>query len=157
MMRSGSILFLGLTACASSGSRAADQAELLTLHEEQRTAHLEKRADLLVASQADSLISISRGNVSVTDSAAVRAMFQSYFDQVEFHAWDDAAPPIVRISPDGQMAYVIVQKRVHLSPADSTKSGETERTMYAWLAVYEKRDGNWRMTAIASTDRPDRN
>jgi hypothetical protein len=25
----------------------------------------------------------------------------------------------------------------------------------AWLAVYEKLDGEWRLMAIASTDRPD--
>jgi hypothetical protein len=26
---------------------------------------------------------------------------------------------------------------------------------YGWLSVYEKIDGRWRMTAIASTERPD--
>jgi hypothetical protein len=30
-----------------------------------------------------------------------------------------------------------------------------QRVRYAWLSVYEKIDGQWRMTAIASTERPD--
>jgi hypothetical protein len=32
---------------------------------------------------------------------------------------------------------------------------QAERTRFAWMSVYEKQGGEWRMTAIASTDRPD--
>src|SRR5918999_6360229 len=45
--------------------RAADHAELLRLHERQRTAHLQRRADWLVGEWADSLFSVSGGRVSV--------------------------------------------------------------------------------------------
>ena len=62
---------------------------------------------------------------------------------------------MIHISPDGQMAYVIVQKRVHLTSPDSTGATVAERVRYAWLSVYEKQDGKWRLSAIASTDRPD--
>ena len=72
-----------------------------------------------------------------------------------FQAWDDFVPPRIRISPDGQMAYVIVQKRVHLTTRGAGGSTEAERTRYAWLSVYEKQGRQWRLTAIASTDRPD--
>ena len=156
-------VLLGLAACGGSGNREAgrdadgeaDRAELLRLHALQRTAHLEKRAELLVAPHADSVFSISRGVVSVDRPAESRAMFQSYFDRVTFRAWDDAAPPVVRVSPDGQMAYVIVQKRVHLTAPDSTGAPRSQRTWFAWLEVYEKRGGRWALTAIASTERPD--
>jgi len=53
------------------------------------------------------------------------------------------------------MAYVVVQKRVHLTSRNASGATETERTRFAWLSVYEKQGGEWRMTAIASTDRPD--
>ena len=153
MRRTCWIAVLALAACGADGE--ADRAELLRLHALQRTAHLERRADLLVASHADSVVSISRGAVSVDQPAKSRAMFQAYFDRVTFQAWDDVAPPIVRVSPDGQMAYVIVQKRVHLTAPDSAGAPRSERTLFAWLEVYEKRGGRWTMTAIASTDRPD--
>lgn len=150
-----------LIACSSATRRtaaddAADRAELLRLHGEARTAHLEHRADLLVAGQADTLWDVSSGRVSSGTREQSRAFFQRYFDAASFQAWDDAAPPRIRISADGRMAYVIVEKRVHvtMSPAGGG-TPVTERVRYAWLSVYEKVGGRWQMTAIASTDRPD--
>lgn len=163
-------MIVGLLACASPAAqrsaapvdsraqvtaRAADHAELLRLHELQRTAHLERRADLLVAANADSLFSLSRGGVSIGRRASSQASFQQYFDAVTFQAWDDIVPPRIRISADGHMAYVVVQKRVHLTARGASGATEAERVRYAWLSVYEKVDGQWRLSAIASTERPD--
>ena len=155
-----------LLACASpstqrsatsnqGAARAADHAELLRLHEAQRTAHLQRRADLLVAANADSMFSLSRGRVSVGRRAQSQASFQQYLDAVTFQAWDDIVPPRIRISADGQMAYVIVEKRVHLTSRGPSGATDAQRVRYAWLSVYEKQDGQWRLAVIASTDRPD--
>lgn len=145
------VLLLPLLACAAP---AADHAELLRLHERQRTAHIERRADWLVSEWADSLLSVSRGAVSIGNRERGQAGFQQYLDASTFQAWDDIVPPRIRISPDGKMAYVVVQKRVHLT---TTGPGgeEAERTRFAWLSVYEKQAGQWRLAAIASTERPD--
>ena len=145
---------------ASSGAppaadRTADSLALLRLHARAREAHLAKRADWLVEGQADSLISVSGGKVSVSPRERVRAGFQPYLDASTFQAWDDIVPPRIRISPDGRMAYVVVEKRVHLRARAPNGTTESERTRFAWLSVYEKQAGEWRMTAIASTDRPD--
>ena len=140
---------------SEAGARAADRAELLRLHERQRTAHLERRADWLVEEWADSLFSISGGRVSIGNRGRSQAGFQEYLDASTFQAWDDIVPPRLRISPDGQMAYVVVEKRVQLTTRDTSGATQAERTRFAWLSVYEKRDGQWRLSAIASTDRPD--
>jgi ketosteroid isomerase-like protein len=142
-------------AAQRTAARAADSLTLLRLQARQREAHLTRRADWLVEDQADSLISVSRGGVSVSPRDRVRANFQPYLDASTFQAWDDIVPPRIRISADGQMAYVVVVKRVHLTSRDSSGATEAERTRFAWLSVYEKQGGEWRMTAIASTDRPD--
>ena len=136
-----------------SAERARDRTELLRLHQRARDAHLQRRADWLVNEWADSLFSVSGGGVSISRREQGRARFQEYLDAVDFQAWDDIVPPRIRISADGQMAYVVVQKRVHLTPRDS--AGKAERVRYAWLSVYEKQGGRWRLAAIASTDRPD--
>jgi len=138
-----------------AANRAADYADLLRLHQRQRDAHLERRADWLVAEWADSLFSVSRGRVSIGRPAEGKAGFQEYLDGVVFQAWDDIVPPRIRISADGRMAYVIVEKRVHLAPRDSAGDDVAERTRFAWLSVYEKQEGTWRLAAIASTERPD--
>lgn len=132
---------------------AAERAALLQLHAEQRRAHLEHDAGLLTASFADTFYSLGRGRVTTPSRAESTRRFQAYFDQSAFTAWDDTAPPVIRISPDGRMAYVIVQKRVTLT-ARGAVAGPPEDVQYAWLATYEKRDGRWQLTALASTDRP---
>jgi hypothetical protein len=142
----------------SNSATEADRAELLRLHERARAAHLQHRADWLVSEWADTIFSLSHGGVSVGTSenrARSQAGFQEYLDASTFQAWDDIVPPRIRISPDGQMAYVIVEKRVHLTAKDSTGAVQAERTRFAWLSVHEKQAGKWRLTAIASTDRPD--
>ena len=162
------VLLLAVLACASPSNRppspatdppadgyAADRAELLCLHQRQRTAHLQRRADWLIDEWADSLVSISRGGVSIGRREEGQASFQRYLDAATFQAWDDIVPPRIRISPDGQMAYIVVQKRVHLTTHSPGKAAEAERTRFAWLSVYEKQAGRWRLAAIASTERPD--
>ena len=162
MCRILSMVIVSALACAGpsaqQSSSAADRAELLRLHQRARAAHLQRRADWLVGEWADTIFSISRGGVSIgtlENRERGRAGFQEYFDASTFQAWDDIAPPMIHISADGQMAYVIVQKRVHLTAPDSTGATVAERTRYAWLSVYEKQNGEWRLSAIASTDRPD--
>jgi ketosteroid isomerase-like protein len=146
---------LVLASAEQTQAREADHAELLRLHQRQRAAHLQRRADWLVSEWADSLVSISRGEVSIGSRNRGQAGFQEYLDGATFQAWDDIAPPRIRISSDGQMAYVVVQKRVHLTGRGADAAAESERTRFAWLSVYEKQGGQWRLAAIASTERPD--
>jgi hypothetical protein len=154
MLRLCSLILLSLAACGPQPDIDADRAELLRLHDLAQTAHLDKRPDLMVASFADSLLNIARGAVTVRTPAESRARFQAYFDRSTFQEWADLAPPIIRISPDGQMAYVIVQKRVRLTAPDSTGAQRPVHTIYAWVELYEKRGGKWTLMGVASTDRP---
>jgi hypothetical protein len=154
MLRILSVLLLGLGTCGPPPDLEADRAVLLQLHALAQTAHLEKRPDLLVASFADSFLNISRGAVTLRTPAESRARFQAYFERSTFLEWADLAPPLIRISPDGQMAYVIVQKRVRLTALDSAGVPRPEHTIFAWVELYEKRGGRWTLMAVASTDRP---
>ena len=148
------LFLLGLAACDPRPDLEADRASLLRLHELARTAHLEKRADLMVSSFADSFRNISRGSVTMRTREENRARLQAYFDRSTFQEWADLEPPLIRISPDGQMAYVIVRKRVRLTARDSVGVPQADHTIFAWIEVYEKRDGRWTLMAVASTDRP---
>jgi hypothetical protein len=141
-------------AAGPAGSREADRAEIARLLAQERTAHLEKRADLLTAVFADSFLSVARGNVRVQSPEEARQRLQAYFDRSTFHEWDDLAPPIIRVSPDGRMAYAIVQKSVRTTAPDSTGRPVEEHTAFAWVELYEKLDGRWTLMGVASTDRP---
>ena len=58
-----------------------DRAELLRLHAVARTAHVDKRADLMVTSFDDSLLSVSGGEVTVASPVENRTRLQAYFDR----------------------------------------------------------------------------
>jgi len=154
MRTSRLVVLTVLAACAPRADASGDRAELLRLHDLARTAHLDKRPDLMVASFADTLLDISGGLVSPRTRAQNRARFQRYFERVSFQQWDDIAPPRIRISPDGQMAYVVVQKSVRLTTQAGAGAPEAEHTVFAWVEIYEKRAGRWTLMAVASTDRP---
>ena len=143
-----------LVGCAPGPDLERDRAELLRLHDVARTAHLDKRADLMVASFDDSLRSVARGEVTIASQAENQARMQAYFDRSTFQAWDDIEPPVLRISPDGRMAWKIVRKRVRLTAPDSAGRPVAEDVVFAWVEIYEKPRDRWILKAVASTDRP---
>jgi hypothetical protein len=152
MRHFAALALLAVASCTPAPDLAADRAELLRLHEQARIAHLQKRADLM--GFADSLMTVARGAVTVRSAAENAARFQAYVDRSTFQEWDDLAPPLIRISPDGGMAYVVVRKSVRLTAPDSSGVAQPEHTVFAWVEVYEKRGGQWTRTLVASTDRP---
>ena len=58
---------------SSSSDLEGDRTELLRLHQVARTAHLEQRADWMVAPFDDSLHFVGAGNVTVTSPAVNQA------------------------------------------------------------------------------------
>lgn len=131
--------------------RIADMVEILRMHDLQKTAHLTYNAELLLGNSPEPPVTLSRGNVIRSTRVEDLARFKNYFSSFNFLEWEDIVPPVIRISKDGTMATKIVQKRVR-----GTRKGDTveQHTIFAWLEVLEKVEGKWRLTTIASTDKP---
>jgi hypothetical protein len=129
-------------------------SELLQLHEQQRTAHFSRNAKLLVSKFADDFINVSAGKIIRPTREHSLNRFQAYFDRSTFIEWDDIAPPVIKVSKDASMAYVIVHKRVRLKAPDETGVPREVTTIFAWMETYEKQNGKWALTAIASTNEP---
>ena len=133
--------------------RIADMAELLRMHEEQKTAHLTYNAELMVGDSPERPTTVQRGSVVKRTRAEDLARFKAYFGSFKFLEWEDIVPPVIKISKDGTMATKIVQKRVRGSSKDKDGKEITEHVVYAWLEVLEKIDGKWRLVTIASTEK----
>ncbi|MBV6506774.1 MAG: hypothetical protein ILNGONEN_02358 [Syntrophorhabdaceae bacterium] len=128
--------------------------ELLEMQRQGRAAHFAKDAKLLVAAFADDFISIDAGKITRPAREESRKRMQAYFDRSEFLEWDDISSPIVRVSQDASMAYVIVHKRVRLKAKNDKGELEEETTVFAWTETYEKQNDKWTLTSVTSTRAP---
>jgi ketosteroid isomerase-like protein len=121
--------------------------KIMELHELQRKAHFNRDAKLLVSMMSDDFMEISNGKISSPKKDELTKRFQGYFDTVRFIEWDDLQPPIIKVSMDGTMAYMHVNKRVRIKTIEEND----ELTTFAWTSTFQKINGNWIMTSISST------
>jgi hypothetical protein len=122
----------------SPGDLERERAALLDLHASVRRAHFETDVDLLVANDADEWINIRDATIIRRRRDDVVDFFRTYLEGATYHEWDDVEPPIVRVSDDGTLAWMIVRVRVR-----RTKGDRELRFTYAGIETYEKRDGRW--------------
>lgn len=145
---------LSLIAC-SQYDDSADRSRLMELHEEARTFHFEKNAKGMVNGFADNFISVNRGKVdTILSREEDNRRFQAYFDAVKFKKWDDISPPIIRFSDDHSLAYVIIDKLVVLDTKDSVGADVESTTHFAWISIFRKRNNDWHLECVASTNEP---
>ena len=97
---------------------------------------------------------VHEGNIRVMSREDVRKQFTEYFRGAEFSAWDDLEPPVIRISPDGKMGWMIVRVRIAYTKTDAGGATSKEDTVMAWMSAYEKHDGKWLLVANATTSKP---
>jgi len=155
-MRILPFLLLALPAMAEEKPRPVDleeeKKELLELHRKDRRAHFENNAELALSDKVDhGFISVRNGAVTQRDKSDFQKRLESYFKNAKYYEWDDLEPPIVRISDDGSMAWMIVRVRVRRTQQNSSGAAIEEKFIYAGISAYEKRSGKWLQVANVST------
>jgi hypothetical protein len=135
--------------------KATAMKELMELQKQQRAAHFARDAKVIFAEFADEYFSIGNGRVRKPDRDAGLKRLQTYFDNSTFIEWDDITPPIIKVSDDATMGFVIVHKRVRLLAKDESGKEKEEIEIFAWVSVYKKIKGIWKLTAVASTNTPE--
>ena len=147
------LLLLAPVVVFSQKNQKKTKQELLTLHHQERVFHFEKRATEFANYLSENIISVNRGEVRQPTRAENKNRFENYFNSVEFIEWDDAAEPIIQISEDEKMAYVVVQKKVTVIYGEA-EEGLRGTTEFAWVSIYEKENGKWKIVCNASTNKP---
>ena len=67
--------------------------------------------------------------------------------------WDDVEEPIIRISNDASMAWMITRTRVRRVQKTADGTEKEEKFVYAGIMTYEKRDGRWvRVTNVSTVE-----
>lgn len=126
--------------------------ELLKIHKQGREAHFKTNVDLLLSDHpADGFISVTQGKIFRVTKDQSRERFESYFKGAQYYEWDDLEPPIIRVSKDGSLAWVITRLKVRRTQKDSSGTVQEQKFVYAGIMTYEKKDGKWIKTANVST------
>lgn len=146
---------VGFRCAVTSPVQSEAVNELLRLHYEARAAHFNHDAKKIYADFADDFVSVDAGQVKMPDRDARMKRMQAYFDASTFLEWDDITPPIIKVSDDGTMAYVVVHKKVRLLAKDRNGKMQEEVEVFAWVSTYRKIDGRWRLSMVASTSTPE--
>ena len=143
-----------LSSCKVDKSDPLDFTGLVQSNEIQRIAHLENDADRLVSQIADTMISVSRGQIQPSTNKEIKDRFDQYFSQVKYTSWDDTQVPIIHISEDGSAASVYVEKLLDVQYRNQDgELGEHNYSLFAWNSEYQRLNNEWKIVGITSTDK----
>jgi hypothetical protein len=149
------LAFLSIASCITVRRSGGDaSAELLALHQVVLDAHAASDVELLLRDESDDYVVANRGEITTPDKAARRARLGAYLGSTRFTVYRDEVAPVVRVSEDGRLGWVIVQ--VHARGEQRGESGQATPVEFtsAWIELYEKRDGRWLRTGNVSNFKP---
>ena len=145
------ISFIGCADTYTSSQKSKDIQKLSELNQNQRQAHLTGNAKMLVDEIADTMTTVSRGQVYKNSNEEIYNRFSNYFKSVEYIKWDDLEEPIINISEDGSFAEMIVKKIILLRYKNETDEWEKGATLFSWSASHKKINGAWKIISNTST------
>ena len=128
-----------------------EKAALKHSHAADRKAHFKADVDRLLEDSADEMISVRDGAIVRISKAERRRVMAEYFRGARYAEWDNLEDPIIRVSDDGSMAWMITRLKVRRTQKDSTGVEREQKFIYAGIMTYEKRDGKWMRVANVST------
>ena len=121
----------------------SDVDQLRALHEKVMRAHQLSDVEMLLEDEAEDYVVASRGEVSRPTLAERRAILAPYLQSTKFQQYRDATEPIIELSDDGTLGWVIVQVEARgLQTRPDGTEAELE-FVSAWIELYEKREGRW--------------
>lgn len=152
---SATALLLSAAACAPpGGATEADRQALLDLHAFVIEAHVEGDVDGWLAVESDDYVSVNRGEITYPTKDDRRSWREPYLASTSFTRYEDLVEPIVKLSADGTLGWVIVE--VAVEGVRHAPDGTTTPVAFeaAWIELYEKRGGVWTMTGNVSNMKP---
>ena len=149
------MLALTLVSCAS-GARLnqGDEDQLLRLHEEALRAHRESNVDLLLNAEEDDYVLSNEGKVSHPGRDARRQQIGPYLEITRFSLYRDQIPPIVKVSQDGSLGWVIAQIEARGEQTEPDGTVAPLEFVSSWIELYEKRGGQWFRIGNVSNFKP---
>jgi hypothetical protein len=96
---------------------------------------------------------VAEGSVSVRVTADETPEVQKHFDSAKFSEITDLDPPRVEVSAHGTMARFVGHVRVRGTRRDANGSEVPLNFDAAWINIWQKKGGTWRIVARANTEK----
>ena len=128
-------------------------AELQRLHANVLLAHLRSDTDMLLEGSSDDYVIANRGEISRPTLEERKQQFEQYLGATTFTEYQDVVPPIVGVSDNGNLGWVIAQVEASGTQRVAGEARPIEFTS-AWIELYEKRDGTWFQVGNVSNFKP---
>jgi ketosteroid isomerase-like protein len=146
-----------ITAPRAQESMASSHSEeILKIHKALLASHLQNDAQGVITGEADDVVVVSRGEVLFPTREERVRQFTRYLENSEFERYQDTITPIVRVSVDGTMAWLIAQ--VEITEVRTNDEGERVpvESTWAWIELYERRSDRWLRVGEVSSMKPSR-
>lgn len=145
------VLTVILSSCTPTVDLEKEKQALLQVHETDRRAHFNTNPDLIMEHAASEFIMVHDGAIDTIVQDQMKSMFSESFKGATYYEWDDLNPPIIKISNDATMAWMIVRVKVRRTQMDSTGQAQERKFIYGGIMTYEKLNGKWARNANVST------
>ena len=129
-----------------------EKARLLLLHERALRAHFENDARAFLAAYASQWYDVRNTGIRLRTKEDAFPPIEQYFQRTHFSEITEIVAPIIHLSADASMAWVIGEIRVRASqdvPGEKTQKDFSFRC--AWVSIYEKHEGEWAQVVDASS------
>jgi hypothetical protein len=146
------LLAIASVAALSAGTAGPkdDEGTLRALHAKVLRAHRESNPDLLLEGAAEDFVQANRGEIRRPTLQERRTRFADYLGRTTFEVYRDAAEPVVKVSKDGTLGWVIAQVEARGVQTGDDGRKEPLEFVSAWIELYEKRGGRWVSTGNLS-------
>jgi len=145
-----------VAACTSEAPpTSADEQKLLELHQAGLRSHVEGNIDALLATQADNFVLLNRGEISSPSKQQRREFLGPYLAGTTFEFYRDSITPIVKVSRDGSLGWVMAQVQARGSSMTAQGTHQPVEFEVAWIELYERQGRDWISIGNASSFKAD--
>ena len=133
-----------------------DEQRLLRQHRIAMDAHLLGDPGMMRGYFADEGVVVYQGEIIPAAAAENEAMMARIFGSRIHDSYDDLVRPRVEVSADGTLGWVVAQvgARGVMLDSNGVEAGPLEFTS-AWISMFRKIDGDWKMVGNVSNFKPD--
>ena len=142
-----------LVSPAFGQNASSDIQALLSMHEIVLQAHLNNDVSAWMAIETDSTMSVNEGDISHLGWSERRNTREAYLGRTTFEQYQDLSSPVVRVSEDGTLGWVIAEVEVVGWTARADGTIEDIANVSAWIELYQKFPDGWKMIGNVSSSR----